>query len=173
MPVRQFLLILHADQGKASGRCRASCCLAVPGIQNFFHVFRWISPHSNLQQRACNDAHHIIEKTASADTNGDHVILFCNIKTVDGPHGFLCLGPHSAEALKIMLSHQMRCCLSHFIKIQVKIAEMGIQTLQRHGNFPVQHLIFVGFGTVSLSGMPVRRNLFRTLHPDILRQTLV
>ena len=173
MPVRQFFLIFHADQGQSSRRCRASCCLAVPSIQNFFHMFRRISPHSNLQQRTCNNTHHIIEKTASADANGDHVILLCDIKTVDGPHGLLRLGPYSAEALKIMLSHQICCCLSHFVKIQVKIAEMGIQTLQRHGNLPIQYLIFVGFDTVSLSGMPVRRDLFRTLHPNILRQTLV
>ena len=100
-------------------------------------MLRWIDSHSDLHQRARNDSHHIIEETASADANRDHVVLLCDTQTVNRPDRVLCLRPRRAKALEIMLSDEIIACLLHPLHIEWKIAKMCIQSLERHRDLSI------------------------------------
>ena len=63
------VLVFHTDKGKSFGRKGFACPRPVTGVDDFLHVFRCQFAHAHVDQRACDNAHHIVQKSVACDGN--------------------------------------------------------------------------------------------------------
>ena len=61
------VLVFHADKSKSFGRKGFACSCPVTRIYDFLHVFGCQFAHSHIDESACNNAHHIVQKSVAGD----------------------------------------------------------------------------------------------------------
>ena len=133
-----FLLFINeSNHGKPVSRCRWARCTSVLRLQNPVHIGRHKLSGSHLNQCSRYDPNHIIKKTIPRYPNGNDILRLCHRAGVDGTDTGPGLRIGCAEALKIMLSHQIGSGFLHPLHIQRIIVEIRVQPPRRHSEFPI------------------------------------
>lgn len=127
-------------------------------FEDFFDLFWLIESSAYADECAGDDAYHIVQEAVSTDVNGDFFSVPDNIEAVNRAYGVVRVGADIAEAFEIMCADEVIGRLLHFGFIQREGDMACGQAFQRIREWSVENVIFVVFGAVLISWMPVQRN---------------